>query len=99
MKYKVLPLLAAALVLVSCDAEPSQSDIEKSVNNLAATSPVMKSATPFTVKDTYCSESNGAYACAATASDGKTSYKTQLRMVKQDGNWKSEFLSPPAAIP
>ncbi len=95
---KVILSVALALAVSACDSPPEAGDIAQSLNSLAASTPGLAGATKYTVKDTYCSPSKDNFACTATATDGKTSYKVQLRMTKQGTTWTSEMLGAPTPI-
>ena len=92
-------LLLATFLLAACgDDQPSVTEIEQSVNKLAAATPLM-GGSGYKVQDTFCSTSaNGSYACIATASDGKAKFKTQIKMSKENGKWSAEFLGPPQPV-
>lgn len=91
-------LAMAVFGLAACDSGPTSDDIEKALNGLAASSPVLKGVTTLVVSDPYCSESNGTFACAAKASGGTANFSVQLRMRKQGNTWQAEFLSDPVPL-
>jgi len=97
MRRRLL-LAMAVFSLAACDSGPTSDDIEKALNGLAASSAVLKGVTALTVSDPYCSESNGAFACAAKASSSTTKFSVQLRMRKQGNAWHAEFLSDPVPL-
>ena len=90
--------MGLALAVAGCDSPPTGADVDNAFKALAPSTTIFKDATDLSVSDTYCSQSNDAYACTATAVASNGRYKVQMLMRKEGGDWKAEMLTDPTPL-